>query len=71
MAGTNSAPKFENCTSYLSFKNALIKFIRPSENKIFYIHDEVGIKLLTKLQLGFSHLRERKFRNNFVDTLKL
>ena len=55
--------------SYLSFKNALINFIRFSENKIFNIHDEVGIKLLTKLRLGFSHLREHKVRYNFADTL--
>ena len=62
-------PKIRNCTSYLRFKNALIYFIRPAENKIFNVHDEVGIKLLTRLRLGFSHLPEHKFRHNFADTL--
>ena len=59
-------PKIRNSISYLSFKSALINFFRPSENKIFNIHDEVGLK---RLQLGFSHLPEHKFRHNFVDTL--
>ena len=62
-------PKIRNSSSYLSFKNALINFIRHSENKIFNINDEVDIKLLTRLRLGFSHLREHKFRYNFADTL--
>ena len=51
------------------FRTALLNFIRPSENKIFNIHDQVGIKLLTRLRLGFSHLREHKLRHNFEDTL--
>ena len=41
--------KIRNSTSYLTFKNALINFIRPSHNKIFNIHNEVGVKLLTRL----------------------
>ena len=52
-----------------SFRKALLNFIRPSENKIFNIHDQVGIKLLTRLRLVFSHLPEHKFRHNFGDTL--
>ena len=46
-------PKILNSTSYLSFANALINFIRPSGKKIFSIHDQVHIKLLAKLRLGF------------------
>ena len=66
---TKLDPKIRNSTSYLSFRNALINFIRPSENQIFNIHDEVCIKLLTRLRLGVSHLREHKFRRNFADIL--
>ena len=43
-------------------------FIRPSENAIFNTHDQVCIKLLNRLRLGFSHLRENKFRHNFKGT---
>ena len=45
-------PKICKFTSYLSFRNAL-NFFRPSGNKIFSIHDQVDIKLLARLRLGF------------------
>ena len=31
--------------------------------------DSLGVKLLTRLRLGFSHVREHKFRHGFRDTL--
>ena len=62
-------PEIRNSSSYLSFRNGLIKFIRPSECKIFNIPDQVGVKLLTRLQLGSSRLLERKFRHKFEDVL--
>ena len=52
-----------------SFKESILRFIRPSENPIFNWHNSGGIKLITRLSLGFSHLREHKFRRNFQDTL--
>ena len=50
--------------SYLylnSFSKTLLNFIKPSKKKIYNIHDQVGIKLFTRLRLGFSHFREYKF----------
>ena len=38
-------------------------------NSIFDIHNPLGIKLLTRLRLGLSHLHEHKFRHCFQDTL--
>ena len=38
-------------------------------NSIFNCHSPNGIKLITRLRLGLSHLREHKFRHNFQDTL--
>ena len=29
------------------------------------MHDPTGLKLLTKLRFGFSHLNEHKFNHNF------
>ena len=46
-----------------------MRFIRPSENPIFNCHNPSGIKLITRLRLGLSHLREHKFRHNFQDIL--
>ena len=39
------------------------------QNSIYNIHDPVGIKHLTRLRLGLSHLKEQKFRHNFQDCL--
>ena len=36
---------------------------------MFNAHNPHGIKLLTRLQVGLSHLREHKFRHNFQDSL--
>ena len=47
----------------------MLNFIRPSANSIFNIHNPYGIKLLTRLPLGNSHLRDHKFRHCFQDTL--
>ena len=39
------------------------------ENSLFSIYDPLGVKLLTRLRLQFSHLNEHKFRHGFNDTL--
>ena len=36
---------------------------------MFLIRDATGLKLLTRLRLGLSHLREHKFSHNFQDTV--
>ena len=53
----------------ISFKKALLSFVKSSENSVFAIHDDNGIKLLTRLRLNFSYLNEHKFRHNFLDTI--
>ena len=44
-------------------------FTRPVGNSIYGIYNLFGVRLINKLHLGFSHLREYKFRHNFVDTV--
>ena len=39
------------------------------KKKTFNINDSVGVKLLTRLRLGFSHLLEHMFRHGFRDIL--
>ena len=51
------------------FRKLLLSFIKPTGSSLFSIHHPVGVKLLVRLRLGFSHLREHKFRHNFHDTL--
>jgi len=58
-----------NLPSISSFKNAILKFFRPSANSVFNVMDNKGVVLLNRLRVGFSHLREHKFRHNFTDTV--
>ena len=51
------------------FRKKLLTFIRPLENDTYGIYDPFGVRLLKRLRLGFSHLREYNFRHNFDDTL--
>ena len=51
------------------FKKTILKFIRPSQNRVYNCHNPKGMKLLTRLRVGLSHLREHKFKHSFQDTL--
>ena len=58
-----------NSESLNVLKNSLLKFIRPSGNSVINCHNPRGVKLLTRLRLGLSHLREHKFKHGFQDSL--
>ena len=47
------------------FKKRFLEFIRPKANSIFNIHNTMGVKYLTRLRLGFRHLKEHNFKHNF------
>ena len=51
------------------FKRVLVSFIRPQPAKVYKAHHPKGLKLLTRLRFGLSHLREHKFRHYFNDTI--
>ena len=53
------------------FTKNILKFIRPSQNRVYNCHNPKGIKLLTRLRVGLSHLREHKFKHSFQTTLNL
>ena len=48
-----------------------MSFIRPNQSNICNIFDPIGLKLLSRLFLGLSHLNEHKFRHKFQDCLNL
>ena len=54
-----------NSDSLNVFKLSLLKFVRPVTNSGFETNNPYGLKLLTRLHLGLSHLRYHKFRHNF------
>ena len=62
-------PDTHNSASFNLFCNTLLKFITSAQRKTYNINDSVGVKLLTRLRLGFSHFHEDKFRHGFRDIL--
>ena len=58
-----------NSSSFNIFRRSILKFIRPSANSFFNCHNPKGIKFITRLRLGLSHLREHKFKHSFQDSL--
>ena len=47
-------PSLRNSASYNVLKNNILKFVRPSPNKIFKCHNPKGIKLVKRLRLGLN-----------------
>ena len=58
-----------NTPSISVFKQNILKFIRLGPNKVYNIHNPTGLKLLTRLCLGSSHIRAHNFSHNFSDCL--
>ena len=52
-----------------NFKKILLNFMRPSGSTVFNCHNPKEVKLLTRLRLDLSHLREHKFKHSFQDSL--
>ena len=61
--------KIKNSESIKTAKKRILSFIRPSPNSTFNCHNPKGIKLLSRLRLGLSYLREHKFKHSFQDSL--
>ena len=59
----------KNIDSQVVFRNKPLHIIRPLENDTYAIYDPLAVRLLNRLRLGFSHLKEHNFRHNFADTL--
>ena len=57
----------KNAISLNIFKKLIIT--EKKETPLFSVFDELGVKLLTRLRLEFSHLNKHKFRHGLKDTL--
>ena len=55
--------------SFLMFRKRMSNLIRPKCNETYGIHHPTGLKLLTRLRLGLSHLKDHKFNHNFRDCI--
>ena len=61
--------KIKNFESIETLKKRILSFIRPFPNSTFSSNNSKDIKLLSRLRLGFSHLREHNFKHSFQDSL--
>ena len=52
-------------SSLSNFKTNINNFIRPKSTSFYSIRDKEGIKLLTKIRVTFSDLRDHRFNHNF------
>ena len=56
-----------NSASCNAFKRAILKFIRPEPNQVLNIDCSEGLKFLTRIRPGLSHLADHKFSHKFQD----
>ena len=59
--------EIRNSASLEIFKKHLLNFIRRNSSNV--LNNPLGLKLLTRLWIGFSHLKEHKFKHNFQDSV--
>ena len=65
----NLDPNLRNSKSISVFKEKILNFIRLSLCSLFDCYSPKGIKFITRLRLGTSHLRQHKFKYSFQDTI--
>ena len=56
--------KIRQSSTLPTFRNSLLKIGRPAPKPVYNIHNPNGLKLLTRMRLGLSHLNEHKFDQN-------
>ena len=66
--GINWTLDFEKPRASLILIN-ILSFIRPKANSVFNCNSSKGLKFVTRLRLGLSHLREHKFKHSFQDSV--
>ena len=55
--------------SFTDFKKNILGFIGPNADSVFNCNSSKGLKFVTRLRLGLSHLREHKFKHSFQDSI--
>ena len=58
-----------NSTSLNISKDTLLQFGKSFENSAYTCHNSIGVKYLTWLRLGFSHLHYHRFKHGFLDAI--
>ena len=53
--------------SIKQYISMIMQFFKSKQRSLFSIHDQIGVNLLKRLQLKFSHLGKHKFCHKFKD----
>ena len=61
-------PDIGNSESLSTFRKNIFQLKNLAANSVYNCHNPKEIKLITRLQLGLSHLQEHKFKHNFQDS---
>ena len=56
-------PTIQNAESFGIFKSTILKFIRVTQRRFFNCFNHKGIRLMTRLHQGLSHLFNHNFQN--------
>ena len=56
-----------NWASCNVFKKVILKIVRSEPSQVLNVDITEGLKFLTRMGLGLSHLSDHKFRNNLQD----
>ena len=54
-------------SAYSVFRQYLLKVIQPQPSATFNLCNFAGLRLLTRLRLGLSHLNKHRFNHNFSE----
>ena len=65
----NPGKSITSSESFALLKKSILRFIRPSPDRTLNCHNPVRKKLITRLRLSVSHLRDHKFKHNFLNCL--
>ena len=63
--------KIRQSSILLTLRKSLLKTNRPAPKPFYAMRNPNGLKLLTKLGFGLSHVNEHKFSHNFKDCVNV
>ena len=55
---------------FSTFNETILQFIRSFKNSVCNCYNPKGIKFITGLRLGLSHLQYHKFKHSFQDSIE-
>ena len=67
-AWSNLSKLISGSPSLSIFKSRYLKYFNQKQDSIYGVHNPIGLKYLTRLRTGLSHLNTHKYSHKFHDT---